>query len=629
VSPPPDPELLSLQEACAGRFAIERELGRGGMGVVVQARDVALDRVVAIKLLPSALARQAEPRARFLREARIAAGFSHPNIVPIHSVEEHDDVVFFVMGYVEGETLTRRVTRGGAMPAAEATRLLQEVAWALAYAHGAGVVHRDIKPDNILLDRVSGRAVVTDFGIARVADATRALTVDGHVMGTAQFMSPEQASGEPLDGRSDLYALGVVGYFALTGTLPFEAPTLTALLAMQVTQPAPPVASRRPGLPPRLAQAVDRCLAKRPEERFATASELAGALGEAGAQGPAIAPQVRNFQRMAEQSSLILFMLAVFSLPLASRGGVRELDGIGSFVGALTAVGIDLARRARQLLRGGFTAGDVRAAFDAEAAAREDEIQALYLRWDERRNRRLKAWLYSGAAVAFALGLGALLFSKQLPRGSIERTATRAAGFVLLLAAVVTFTMAANSSPRAERQSFAMFTRVWRSGFTDWFFRVAGVGVRPDASAPSTARAEPAVPDSVRRKVPELPALLDRLEAALGALRDRESRLEHALAEAGRGEAAPVRTWSADGDGAPDDGEPGVTTRGVLLQRRVALVADLREALGAARAQRSDLSAARENLRLQIVRLRAGVGDAADLEQDLSAARALVASADA
>ena len=204
---PLDPELRALEDARRGRFAIEHELGRGGMGIVVLARDLGLDRPVAIKLLPTALARQPHLRERFLREARTAAGLAHPNIVPVHAVEDHGDVVFFVMGYVEGETLGRRVSRAGPLPASEATRVLRDLAWALAYAHGRGVVHRDIKPDNILLDRGSGRALVSDFGIARVADAPSSLTIDGHVMGTAQYMSPEQAAGESVDGRTDLYAL--------------------------------------------------------------------------------------------------------------------------------------------------------------------------------------------------------------------------------------------------------------------------------------------------------------------------------------------------------------------------------------------------------------------------------------
>jgi serine/threonine protein kinase len=158
-----------LQRVLAGRFSLEREIGRGGMGLVYLTRDVTLDRPVAIKVLPPRLAADPEYRTRFLREARTAAGLSHPNIVPIHLVEERDGLVYFVMAYVDGESLGDRVRRAGPLRPAEVARLVQEVAWALGYAHGRGVIHRDVKPDNILLDK--GSALVTDFGIARVAAA--------------------------------------------------------------------------------------------------------------------------------------------------------------------------------------------------------------------------------------------------------------------------------------------------------------------------------------------------------------------------------------------------------------------------------------------------------------------------
>src|SRR3989304_5997195 len=161
-----DSRLLAFQQLLAGRYSIERELGRGGMGIVFLARDVALDRLVAIKLLPRALAEQAEYRDRFLHEARTAAGLSHPNIVPIHSVEDRGDLVFFVMGYVDGPTLRERVERAGPVPPRLAMKLMQEVAWALAYAHQRGVIHRDVKPDNIMIEQGTDRALVTDFGIA-------------------------------------------------------------------------------------------------------------------------------------------------------------------------------------------------------------------------------------------------------------------------------------------------------------------------------------------------------------------------------------------------------------------------------------------------------------------------------
>src|SRR5689334_15508998 len=279
----PDAEFLALQAALAGEYSLQRELGRGGMGIVYLARDVQLDRDVAIKVLPSHLASTAESRQRFLREARTAAGLSHPHIVPIHRVGESAGFVYFVMSYVEGETLGERLRRDGPLAPADATRVLREVAWAPAYAHGRGIVHRDIKPDNILIERGSGRALVTDFGIARPTPSTatsKQLTLEGQLIGTAAFMSPEQGAGEPVDGRSDLYALGGVGFFALTGHAPFEASTLEAILVARFTQAAPPVASARPDVPAALAAVIDRCLAREPSDRFASAEALAEALSD-------------------------------------------------------------------------------------------------------------------------------------------------------------------------------------------------------------------------------------------------------------------------------------------------------------------------------------------------------------
>src|SRR5687767_14436171 len=220
-----DALFLAFQEALVGRCSLERELGRGGMGVVYLAREVRLDRPVAIKLLPPELAAQASLRERFLREARTAARLSHPYIIPIHSVDEIGGFVFYVMAYVDGETLADRVRARGALPANAVTRVMREVAWALAYAHAQQVVHRDVKPANIMLERGTERALVMDFGIARIVsrgtgeagigEAGQMHTGAGEVMGTPEYMSPEQACGEPVDGRSDLYSLGVVGWFAL------------------------------------------------------------------------------------------------------------------------------------------------------------------------------------------------------------------------------------------------------------------------------------------------------------------------------------------------------------------------------------------------------------------------------
>src|SRR5690348_1298395 len=289
----PRPEFLALQEAVAGRYFVEREIGRGGMGVVYLARDVALDRLVAIKLLPPELAAADDLRSRFLREARIAAQLSHPHIVPILAVEERAAIVFFVMGFVDGETLGERVRRAGPLPPGDAMRLMQEVAWALAHAHARGVIHRDVKPDNILIERETGRAMVTDFGIARAAEANT--PAGGVVIGTPQYMSPEQPRGDSLDGRSDLYSLGATFFFALTGRLPIDAPTAHALMVRLTTESAPSVVSLRSVVPAPLARAVDRCLAASPDGRFASAAELAETLRGALAARPEIPSAVRRF----------------------------------------------------------------------------------------------------------------------------------------------------------------------------------------------------------------------------------------------------------------------------------------------------------------------------------------------
>jgi len=275
--PAPDPLFLSFQLSLAGRYSIDRELGRGGMGVVYLAREVHLDRLVAIKLLPPDKASRPALRERFLREARLAAKLSHPNIIPIYAVDDASGFVFYVMAYVDGETLAQRVRTRGPLPASEGARVLREVAWALGHAHGQGLVHRDVKPDNILLEGASGRALVADFGIAA---ATGDAAGDG-VAGTPEFMSPEQALGRDVDARSDIYGLGATAFYALAGRLPFEGTSATEVLAKQVTEPPPPLASLGLPVPRKLALLVDRCLAKEPDHRPSSAEALAEKIGEA------------------------------------------------------------------------------------------------------------------------------------------------------------------------------------------------------------------------------------------------------------------------------------------------------------------------------------------------------------
>ena len=265
--------------AVGDQYDIQAEIGRGGMAVVYRAADLRLRRRVALKVLPPEFAFREDVRRRFQREAEMAARLSHPNIVPIYSVDERGGVVFFVMALIEGESLATLLARAPRLPVPNARRILHDVADALAYAHAHGVVHRDIKPDNILLDSESGRPMVTDFGIARAAESDGQLTVTGVAVGTPAYMSPEQSMGErELDGRSDVYSLGVVGYQMLAGELPFKASNTPAMMMKHVSTIPLPLRERRADCPPALAAAIDRSLAKRPDDRWPSAAAFRDAI---------------------------------------------------------------------------------------------------------------------------------------------------------------------------------------------------------------------------------------------------------------------------------------------------------------------------------------------------------------
>ena len=248
-----DTELLArVEQVLSPTFELDREIGRGGMGIVYLARDRRLKRGVAIKVLPPELSFRSDIRSRFLREAETAAQLSHPNIVPIFTVDEREGLVFFVMAYIDGDTLARRLEGNARVPVPEARRLLTEVASALAYAHSRGVIHRDIKPDNILLSSDGGRAMVTDFGIARAISNTSGadsrLTATGVAIGTPTYMSPEQCAGDrEVDGRSDLYSLGVVAYQMLSGDVPFRGTGTGALLVKHISEKPVPILERSDG----------------------------------------------------------------------------------------------------------------------------------------------------------------------------------------------------------------------------------------------------------------------------------------------------------------------------------------------------------------------------------------------
>ncbi len=268
-----------LAAALADRYRIERELGAGGMATVYLAHDLKHEREVAIKVLREDLSASLGA-GRFLREIKIAAQLQHPHILPLLDSGEADGFLFFVMPYIKGQSLRERIDREGELPVHEAVRLLTEVVDALVEAHEHGVVHRDIKPDNVML---SGRhALVTDFGVAKaISEATGRNTVTtlGVAVGTPTYMSPEQAAADPhVDHRSDIYSVGVMAYEMLSGRPPFTGSTPQQVLAAHVTEAPDSVAKRRPAIPPAIEAVVMRCLAKRPADRFQTAAELHTAL---------------------------------------------------------------------------------------------------------------------------------------------------------------------------------------------------------------------------------------------------------------------------------------------------------------------------------------------------------------
>jgi serine/threonine protein kinase len=318
-----------VEKAVGALFEIEDEIGRGGMAVVYRARDVRLHRKVALKVLPPELAFRADVKSRFLREAQMSAQLSHPNIVPIFTVDDLDGVVFFSMGLVEGETLAQRLAHDPRPPIASVRATLREVADALTYAHARHVVHRDVKPDNILVDGATGHVMVSDFGIARAAEGDARLTVTGVAVGTPAYMSPEQAMGDrDVDGRADIYALGVVGYQMLAGELPHKAANTPSMLMKHISERPRPLGQVRPDLPPNLIYAVERAMAKGRDDRWPDAGAFRDALADNAPPPAAWASRAATPNRAPDSGDAL-------GLDAASYGAELGLQLTGQVLGAL------------------------------------------------------------------------------------------------------------------------------------------------------------------------------------------------------------------------------------------------------------------------------------------------------
>lgn len=551
--PPLDDLFVAFQTALAGRYSIDRELGRGGMGVVYLAREVHLDRPVAIKLLPPERAEDPALRHRFLREARLAAKLSHPNIIPIHAVDEADGFVYYVMAYVDGESLAQRVRTRGPLPASEGVRVLRETAWALASAHEQGLVHRDVKPDNILIESASGRVLVADFGIAAgVGDAAG----DG-VSGTPEFMSPEQALGQDVDARSDLYGLGATAFFAFTGRLLFTGATPTEVLAKQVTEAPPSLATMGVPVPRKIAGLVDRCLAKDPAHRPASAAALAEQLGVALEQRREMPAALRAFVKRSgrlDGGGTILTMSGVLftSVVVAAFFGGRA--GLATIVGsaALLPFGA-MAMAARRLAKMGFAHIDLAPAFQAEVDQAREEHAV-----DHARGATTFERILSGIArVSGVAAGGSLAYLTWSAWSAIKQFAP--APWIAWGAAVSTPTFILSSIwylsllERRRDVDTGFWARVWNGpvGRLAWTVgralvrgRVTETAITHRATELSLGMAAESLFDSLPRATREalgdVPAVLHRLQDDAQRLRQHCDGMQEVLNDAGESAATPA-----------------------------------------------------------------------------------------
>jgi len=500
ASAPPagDPLLEALDKAIGFQYRIERLLGRGGMGAVYLAHELALDRDVAIKVLPPEHASAPDVRERFKREARTAARLTHPNIVPLHTFGEVGGLMYFVMGYVDGESLAARLKRDGPLDVEAARTLIASVCDALDYAHRNGVVHRDIKPDNILIDE-SGTPLLTDFGIAKTALTDAQLTSTGQSIGTPHYMSPEQALGRADVGpRSDVYSLGVVAFQLVSGRRPFEADSPLDALTQRLTKNPPPLASVA-RVPPDFAQAVDRCLQRDADARWQDAKSMREALVPADDDGEEPLP-----------SRMIRTFLGILPVALAALGYLWLYATLNPTMTAARRVGVMIAGALTPLVLGtiGLAIRLRISGIDAKSIVRKALLQPRWWRgwypaslrrpgdvWSRLpvEMRRFRAVRGAGKFYVFAVFMPLVAISTVGPRRLPLVQSAIAAGWLVAVAALWTeryraTRMVLDKTGVTKLQASAILnTPTWRA--SAWRRPPASALLRGDTSSAHSALA--------------------------------------------------------------------------------------------------------------------------------------------